>query len=303
MDMMDRLLAHDAWTTERLLEIAARLPKEALDCEFDIGLRTLRRTFDHVIHNVEAWSAELAGEPWERATDRTIAGMIERLRVGAARLARVARDVRDHGGWDELWSPPDAPDVQRSYGGTIAHVITHSMHHRAQILYLLRLSGVTELPEGDVLSWESAVGPAITVAERLAGALDAEDYSTVTSLLHDECLYSCRGETYRGPEAIVDSYRAAGDGAEREFDEVRYESDVRGIDERTAAIRFVDHLERSGERLTFECEQIVTIDGDRVVRIEHVDLPGRREALAAFRARTSGAGERGDEPPIDGSST
>jgi uncharacterized damage-inducible protein DinB len=30
------------------------------------------------------------------------------------------------------------------------------MHHRAQLFYMLRLSGVTHLPEGDVFSWENA---------------------------------------------------------------------------------------------------------------------------------------------------
>jgi uncharacterized damage-inducible protein DinB len=28
------------------------------------------------------------------------------------------------------------------------------MHHRAQLLYLLRRLGVRDLPEGDALSWE-----------------------------------------------------------------------------------------------------------------------------------------------------
>ena len=52
---------------------------------------------------------------------------------------------------DHRTNPPKA----RTYGGTIAHVITHSMHHRAQLLYLLRRLGVENVPEGDVLSWEN----------------------------------------------------------------------------------------------------------------------------------------------------
>jgi uncharacterized damage-inducible protein DinB len=46
------------------------------------------------------------------------------------------------------------------YGGGIAYVITHSMHHRAQLLYMLRRLGIEGLPEGDVLSWEQPAGPA-----------------------------------------------------------------------------------------------------------------------------------------------
>ncbi len=66
-----------------------------------------------------------------------------------------SRDVADRGAWDEKWlNRRDDPPKELSYGGTIAHVITHSMHHRAQLLYMLRLLGVENRPEGDVLSWE-----------------------------------------------------------------------------------------------------------------------------------------------------
>jgi uncharacterized damage-inducible protein DinB len=34
------------------------------------------------------------------------------------------------------------------------------MHHRAQLLYMLRLLGVQNLIEGDALSWESQLGSA-----------------------------------------------------------------------------------------------------------------------------------------------
>jgi uncharacterized damage-inducible protein DinB len=49
----------------------------------------------------------------------------------------------------------DNPPREKSYGTSLAHIITHSMHHRAQVLYMLRLSGVRNLPEGDVFSWEN----------------------------------------------------------------------------------------------------------------------------------------------------
>jgi uncharacterized damage-inducible protein DinB len=46
------------------------------------------------------------------------------------------------------------------YRGGIAHVITHSMHHQAQLLYMLHWLGIEGLPERDVLSWEQQAGPA-----------------------------------------------------------------------------------------------------------------------------------------------
>jgi uncharacterized damage-inducible protein DinB len=48
----------------------------------------------------------------------------------------------------------------RTYAGAIGHVITHSMHHRVQVMYMLRRLGVERVPEGDVLSWEEGVGRA-----------------------------------------------------------------------------------------------------------------------------------------------
>ena len=157
MDLLDRLLGHDGWTTRQLLTLADALSDEQLDRQFAIGHRTLRRTFLHVIHNMEVWSALLAGDSVDApdaATDALITAMTARLDAAAARLAIVATSVRDRSDWDGRWVDP-FDGAEKTYGSGIAHVLTHSMHHRAQILYMLRLVGVAVLPEGDVLSWES----------------------------------------------------------------------------------------------------------------------------------------------------
>jgi uncharacterized damage-inducible protein DinB len=45
----------------------------------------------------------------------------------------------------------------KSFGGTIAHVITHNMHHRGEIIHMLTRLGLVNVLEGDVLSWEQQV--------------------------------------------------------------------------------------------------------------------------------------------------
>jgi uncharacterized damage-inducible protein DinB len=161
MDLLDRLLGHDAWTTRQLLLRCRDLTDEQLDRDFDIGHRTVRATFLHIIRNVEGWSDLMAEQParanqGERPEGQTVPALIARLDRAAADLARIARAVAERGGWDERWLDRRAnPPKERTYGGTIAHVITHSMHHRAQLLYLLRLLGVRDLLEGDVLGWEA----------------------------------------------------------------------------------------------------------------------------------------------------
>ena len=160
MDLLDRLLAHDAWTTREILRLCEPLTDEELDREFDIGHRSVRATLAHLVWNMEVWSGLMTGgfaiaEARKTAAARSIPELKGRLDRAAADLARIARSVSARNGWDEEWIDIlDDPPSRKTYGGAIAHVITHSMHHRAQLLYLFRRLGVRDLPEGDVLSWE-----------------------------------------------------------------------------------------------------------------------------------------------------
>ena len=163
MDLLDRFLGHDAWTTHQLLICCEGLTDDQLDQDFDLGHRSVRATLLHVIRNVEVWSDLMAGRPVRANAaagpeGRTIPGMMARLERAAIDLRRVAGSVAERAGWDERWVDHlDNPPQEKTYGGGVAHVITHSMHHRAQLLYMLRRLGVPKLPEGDVLSWERQV--------------------------------------------------------------------------------------------------------------------------------------------------
>jgi uncharacterized damage-inducible protein DinB/MOSC domain-containing protein YiiM len=156
MDLLDRLLGHDAWTTRQLLRLSEGLDDAQLDREFDLGLRTLRKTFLHIIRNMEGWKDVMAGEPLRPPGGGTsVPEMRTRLDRAAADLARLAKGVAKRDGWDERFKDPSGdPPTERSFGGGIAHVLTHSMHHRAQVIYMLKRLGVKGVPEGDVLSWE-----------------------------------------------------------------------------------------------------------------------------------------------------
>jgi uncharacterized damage-inducible protein DinB len=165
VDLLDRLLAHDAWTTGQLLDRCRALADDQLDRPFDIGHRTVRATFQHIVFNMEAWSALMAGattlpsRPLREG--ESIEALTDRLARAAAALAQVCHAVRSRDGWDDRWLDVlDSPPQEKTYGGAIAHVITHSMHHRAQLLHMLRQLGLTGLPEGDVLSWEAQRGSA-----------------------------------------------------------------------------------------------------------------------------------------------
>lgn len=162
MDLLDRLLGHDADTTRHLLLLSRDLTDAQLDRPFDIGHETLRRTFVHIIRNMEVWTDLLDERPVRprpeppRSTE-SVSGLIARLDAVVPEFAALARRVRDEGRYDDWWTDVlDDPPQQKTYGGAIAHLITHSMLHRSEALHILTRLGVPDVPEGDVLSWENS---------------------------------------------------------------------------------------------------------------------------------------------------
>jgi len=158
-DLLDRLLEHDAWTTGRVLELAGSLTDEQLDRDFDVGHRTVRRTLVHMLRNVEVWTDLMLARPVRRPPGaRTAMGELRgRLEAALGEFARTARQARDAERLNDRYVDVlDEPPRQKSYGGTILHVLTHDHLHRGEILHMLERLGLTGLIEGDVLGWESA---------------------------------------------------------------------------------------------------------------------------------------------------
>jgi uncharacterized damage-inducible protein DinB len=162
MDLLDRLLGHDYATTRQLLILSSDLSDVELDRPFDIGHETLRRTFVHIIGNMEVWTDLLYERPVRpRGASapemESIPGLIARLDAIAPDFAAIARRIRDEGRYDDCFTDVlDDPPRRKTYGGTIGHLITHSMQHRSEVLHILKRLGVPDLPEGDLLSWEDS---------------------------------------------------------------------------------------------------------------------------------------------------
>jgi uncharacterized damage-inducible protein DinB len=158
-DLLDRMLRHDAWTTQRFLEIAESLTDDQLDHAFDIGHKTIRKTFSHLIWNMECWTDLMKGSSIRPRLDEraSIGELSSHLQTISCEIYDFARQVIDQGRENDTFLDHiDSPPQRKSFGTTILHVATHSMHHRGQLLFMLRRSGVSNLPEGDALSWEIA---------------------------------------------------------------------------------------------------------------------------------------------------
>jgi uncharacterized damage-inducible protein DinB len=153
MDLLDRLLEHDRWATDQLLELAGNLTDAQLDQEFDVGHRTLRETFEHMIFNVEAWTAVMAGQPIDRRRDgRSLPALVDRHRRSFDAFAALARRLRDEQRLDETFT--DSYGEPMRFGGAIVHVVLHDEGHRLEALHILSRLGVPDLPELDHALWD-----------------------------------------------------------------------------------------------------------------------------------------------------
>ena len=155
MDLLDRLLEHDRWATDQLLDLSRGLTDAQLDQELDIGHRTVRATFEHMIFNVAFWTGLMVGQPVDaQGDDHSLAALIDRHERSFAAFATLARQVRDDQRLDDTFV--DHFDTHMTFGGAILHVVLHNAEHRSEALHILERLGVPDLPEVDHGLWDFA---------------------------------------------------------------------------------------------------------------------------------------------------
>ena len=123
-------------------------------------------------------------------------------------------------------------------------------------------------------------------AVQLAKALDREEYDAAMQHLAQGCTYEFRGRVIEGANAVIASYRAAGDAAKARFDTIHYESSVSPVGTDGARIDYADFVTLAGDRHAYRCAQEVSLGKNGLVLyIRHIDLEGEREKLHDFEAR------------------
>jgi len=162
MDILDRLIAHNEWATRELIERCGKLSSEEYHREMEIGLCTLHKTCAHIVGVMFVWGNMIATDsPGEvRDLSKVCAGpeeLLQELSKAHSCLTDAASGVRSENRLDEILEqvhPRTKMRYRCTRGSMITHVLTHGMHHRAQVLQMLRQLGETELPDVDVLEWE-----------------------------------------------------------------------------------------------------------------------------------------------------
>lgn len=157
-DAIEILLRHDRWASGQMLSACEGLTQEQLHRTFEMGLGSVHGTIVHVIGAIQAWTDVLAGRagrPWIDQSPRSI---------------KVLRGEFESS-WEDLWAvkglgPLDEALTRERQGKTyrytraeiLCHVATHGVHHRAQLLNMLRQLGVSPLPQSSVIEWVRSGG-------------------------------------------------------------------------------------------------------------------------------------------------
>ena len=127
------------------------------------------------------------------------------------------------------------------------------------------------------------------LAGAFAEALSIDDVERAGLLLTGGCAYAVHSQQQIGPEAILASYASAAQSGQARFDTVAHDRRVGAVGEEQAIIHFADHVTLHGQQHTYRCQQRLWFDPlGRIWRIEHIELPGQREALRKFEQSLSG---------------
>lgn len=147
------MIAHDRWANAQMYEACRGLSEEQFHQKFEMGCGSLH---DNLVHNLGAmrgWTDVLnASEQRPR---------LEGLHLDVDGVVKLQDEVTGdfeaaalQGSFDDVLTPERNGQVYTfTRGGILAHVMTHSMHHRAQCLNMLRQLGVEQLPMSSVMEW------------------------------------------------------------------------------------------------------------------------------------------------------
>ena len=132
----------DTYETETLKTIGiwSAFPDSAMNFQPSPKSRTVLEQFEHQVQSEGRWMASMlgidTGDP--NPAERTSRGYIEQYRADAARRLAILRTRSDP--W---WREPAAFfDVPRSHAWIFTRRISHSAHHRGQLVVYLRLLGI-----------------------------------------------------------------------------------------------------------------------------------------------------------------
>ncbi|MBX3398537.1 MAG: DinB family protein [Gemmataceae bacterium] len=157
---MVRYFGYHDWAIGKILDFASALPDEALDRDFSMGHGSIRKTLTH-LHDVEPfwlanWTGTAAG--FVRTPEGTpIAKLRESWATTAAKRNAFVANLDAAGASNVVAVSFGGPAMKFRVVESMLQICVHGTHHRAQVINMLRHSGVS-LPQFDVPVWLKEIG-------------------------------------------------------------------------------------------------------------------------------------------------
>lgn len=153
-DIAAILLGHSLAADLELLAACRPLTDEQLDKPFEMGPGSVRATLMHNLGAVRVWADGFAGRERRAWLPDEGPFSVAQMESMAEQLHDDWKDIAGRFPLDEVLTS-ERNGVTRRYtrAHIIAHVTTHSVHHRAQAINMLRHLGVEPRPTGSVMSW------------------------------------------------------------------------------------------------------------------------------------------------------
>jgi len=166
-DIAAVLLAHSRHADRELLAACRALTPDQLDHPFEMGPGSVRATIAHNLGALRVWADAYAGRPRRAWLPDEGPFTVAQLSQLAEQLHDDWADIAPRFPLDEVLSRTRGELIYRyTRAHIIAHVTTHSVHHRAQVINMLRQLGIEQRPTGSVMNWvESEVLPPLPAAQ------------------------------------------------------------------------------------------------------------------------------------------
>ncbi len=154
MDLTERLVEHDNWSTAQLIDLAKGVPADALDEPVQLSppstawfeeQPSIRSMLDRLVFTKEMWSAAIAGTPGppdER--DTSLDGLDRRLEQAGNQFVELVRGIRERQAWDTAFVDATCePPESFTFGGAVAHALTRDSYRRQVLIGALNERGVS----------------------------------------------------------------------------------------------------------------------------------------------------------------
>lgn len=121
------------------------------------------------------------------------------------------------------------------------------------------------------------------IAALFGSSLDKDEFEITKGLLSQDCQYSIGMKILRGPDEICQSYEQNMIEGRKKLDKLEWgESNIEKISESEYYVHFTDHLGHKGIEHIHRCKQKLTISGEMIIQIEHIDNMEEQNKLDAF---------------------